>query len=179
MKNINSELLEKFIGLAGKRLSGDWIILGGTVLPLLGIDHRTTVDIDLARAEKSGDDQSLELMQIAEDIGLPPEAVNPAASFFLHKISDWRENLVLVSKGSKAKIYRPNGTLFLLLKISRLSESDLADCLEMLKYCKKNKEAIDLSRLQKALTVEIQKCESSDPEKVKRLKSLRQQTKTN
>lgn len=33
---MNASLLKRFVELAGERLEGDWVILGGAVVPLLG-----------------------------------------------------------------------------------------------------------------------------------------------
>ena len=81
MKGLDHKVMKKFLKLAGARLSGDWVLLGGTLLPALGVDHRVTIDIDLAHKDQDGS-QTLELMQIAEDLGLPVETINQAGAFF-------------------------------------------------------------------------------------------------
>lgn len=136
MKNrIDSKFMKKFIALASEQLEGEWVVMGGTVLPLLGIDLRVTVDIDVVGLElKNSNQQSLRLMALAESMGLPIEAVNQAGAYFLSKIPDVREHLVLYHESKKCKIYRPNVYLFLKLKIARLSQSDLEDCLAMIKH---------------------------------------------
>jgi hypothetical protein len=48
MKTINKNILNKFIEKASKKLSGNWVILGGNVLQAMGIADRFTVDIDVA-----------------------------------------------------------------------------------------------------------------------------------
>lgn len=171
MTIVDSKLLKKFVSLALKKLKGDWVVIGGTVLPLLDIDHRVTIDIDLAMLEKNHKDQTLNLMQLAEDLGLPIEAINQAGSFFLHKIPDWKLNLVLIKKSNTTAIYRPNGTLFLQLKISRLSNSDFADCIEMIKYCRKNKEQIDTSLLKRIIEKDLSL--AIDEQKKERLLKLK------
>jgi hypothetical protein len=40
IQTIDSKMMKKFINVAVDRLEGDWIIIGGTVLPLLGVDLR-------------------------------------------------------------------------------------------------------------------------------------------
>jgi hypothetical protein len=133
-KSINSLLMNQFIRLAVDQLEGDWVIIGGTVLPLLGIDIRVTVDIDLVSLEiKNSNQQNLKLMQIAESLGMPIESVNQAGAYFLSKIPDAKDNLILFCESKKCKIYRPNVYLFLKLKVARLSESDLEDCCAMVK----------------------------------------------
>ncbi|MGK5087623.1 hypothetical protein WDW86_08700 [Bdellovibrionota bacterium FG-2] len=132
VKSLDEKLLKRFLKLASGRLSGEWVLLGGTVLPYLGHSYRTTTDIDFVPVEAMTNDQSLKIMTICEELGLPIETVNGAAAFFLQKIPDFKNHLVLIQQG-QAKIYRPSVMLFLQLKLSRLSESDFRDCLEMLK----------------------------------------------
>ena len=147
MKPISNATLKKFIALAVEQLSGEWVILGGMVIPLIGSPNRPTLDIDIAPKGEPSNKDRLAVMNIAEKVGLPVEAVNLAAEHFLKKIKDWEKHLVLVKKSKKASIFRPDATLFLLLKVSRLSESDLQDCLEMLKAAKRSAETIDESVL--------------------------------
>ena len=128
--SIDSKLMKKFIDLAVNQLEGEWIIIGGTVLPLMGIDLRVTVDIDLINlAAKNSNSHALQLMEIAESLGLPVETINQAGAYFLSKIEDVRDHLVLFQSAKKCKIYRPDVFLFLQLKIARLSQSDLDDCI--------------------------------------------------
>jgi hypothetical protein len=152
MKPIRQDTLERFMTLAGERLDGDWVIIGGSVLPLLGIEHRVTLDIDLASCNPETSQRSLvALMELAQEIGLPVEGINQAAAYFLEKIPNWRQDLVRVHTGSRANFFRPNLALFLRLKITRLSESDLEDCLQFLR--KRSDECEDRSC--RALIAEI------------------------
>jgi hypothetical protein len=159
MKPIDKKLLAKFVQMAGDRLKGDWVIIGGTVLPLVGVHHRVTVDIDIVGPPDAGQEQTLVLMEICESLGLPVEAVNQAGAFFLRRIEGWERDLV-----------RPNTTLFILLKLPRLTESDLADCLELLKVARARKEVPDVSRLTKAIANALKK--GPLEEKSNRLQSL-------
>ncbi|MFN7905072.1 MAG: DUF6036 family nucleotidyltransferase [Pseudobdellovibrionaceae bacterium] len=171
MTEINSRLLRQFVNMACERLTGDWVIIGGTVLPILGVNYRVTIDIDVAKGQKESPDQTLELMKIAEDLNLPIEAINQAGSFFLRKIKNWESNLVLLKGTKSTKIFRPNATLFFQLKIARLTQNDLQDCLEMLKNLKKIKEPMDAELIIGKLFEEI-KIEKSDPERKIRLSQL-------
>ena len=47
---INHKLMKKFMAHALKSLDGEWIIIGGTILPLMGIDHK-----DVGAADRSSD----------------------------------------------------------------------------------------------------------------------------
>lgn len=142
MKEINQAILKRFLKIAGSQLVGDWVILGGSVLPLLGIEKRVTLDIDLAAKSKIGNKEQMKLFEIAESLDLPVEAINTAAGYFLHKIKGWEDCLVLLYEGKKCRFYRPSASLFIQLKITRLSESDYSDCLEMIRFAKKANEDI-------------------------------------
>ena len=131
---INSKLMNKFLKKALNSLDGDWIIIGGTLLPMMGIDHRVTIDIDIINLDfKSSTNETIQLMEIAESLKLPIESINQAGAYFLSKIDNLKEHLVLLDKSKKCRIYRPDAYLYIRLKIARMSESDLSDCLIFIK----------------------------------------------
>ena len=167
MKAIDATLLRKFLSLAGNQLSGDWVILGGSVLTLRGISYRVTNDIDLAGPQEATQEQLLILFGIAEELGLPIEAINQAAAFFLYQIKDWRNHLIKVHSGRGANFFCPDDTLFLRLKFRRLSEIDLSDCLEILKN---EKGTIEPKLLEKDLKRVIR--DRANPERRKRAEHL-------
>jgi hypothetical protein len=131
---INVKLMEKFLTKASLKLNGDWIIIGGTVLPLLGIDYRVTVDIDIINLNfSSSNNDSLILMELACELKLPIESINQAGAYYLSKVKDVHEHLVLLKKSKTCNIYRPDAYLFIKLKIERFSETDYLDCLQFIK----------------------------------------------
>ena len=150
MTGLTAATLWRFVELAGERLTGDWVVIGGCVLPLLGIEHRVTVDIDVAGPDEADMHQSLVLMEIAEELGLGAEAVNQAGAHFLRLVPDWREHLVEIHRGAGATLHLPDATLFLLLKLRRLSESDLDDCRAMLERVRERREPFDPARIRAA-----------------------------
>ncbi len=125
--------IQDLLELAADRLDGEWLVAGGSAAAVWFATDRTTEDVDMiglagTQAERFA------LMELAAEAGLPIEAVNSAADFFVRKIPDWRDQLVpLVQR--RATIYRPTATLFLLLKIERLTAIDLGDCLALLEHC--------------------------------------------
>jgi hypothetical protein len=149
MKPITSKLVHQMMNLAEKHLKGDWVIIGGSVLTVLGISERVTVDIDLAGPIDSTQKDVLKLMEIAESIGLDVEAINQAGAFFLHKIPKWQDELVVIQKGSNVRFLRPNLCLFIKLKCGRMSETDLSDCLVMIKYEKSQSNKLATNSLKK------------------------------
>jgi hypothetical protein len=133
--------IQAFLELAGDRLEGEWLLAAAWFSPT-----RTTEDIDLiglggTQAERFA------LMDLAVAAALPVEAVNSAADFFVRRVHDWRDHLVDLHRGVNATIYRPDATLFLLLKINRLSEVDLGDCLALIDHG----DAIDRERVMAAI----------------------------
>ena len=93
MTDMSGAVLKRFVSLASQRLRGDWVVLGGAVLPLLGVEQRITLDIDIAGPETATNRETLELMNIADELDLPVESINQAAAFFLHRIPGWNDRL--------------------------------------------------------------------------------------
>lgn len=143
MTALDSRLLKKLLDAAVETLDGEWILLGGTLLPALGVETRPTVDVDLVSLKKSSNEQSLKLMALAESLGLPVETINQAAGYFLEKSGYTRKDLIVLKKGKRATLFRPTVTLFWKLKINRLSEADLGDCLRYLKFSRDQREPVD------------------------------------
>lgn len=172
MKPINQKIMNQFVSKAIQRLVGDWVLLGGSVLPLLGKEVRVTLDIDLAGPKTATQSETLILMDLAEELGLPPEAINTAGAFFLHRIPFWKDHLVLIGEGKNGNLYRPDLWLFIRLKIARLSESDLSDCLILLNESP-SLAAKDREELMRELKKGLRK-EGTDPGKLQRRQTLLQ-----
>lgn len=170
MRTLDSALLTKVLSLAADRLSGEWVLLGGTLLPALGVDVRSTVDIDLVGLGPTEAAQSVELMEIAEQLGLPVETINQAAGFFLRRIQWSREDLILMRETARAKIYRPSLKLYWQLKLERLSESDVVDCRSYFQICRATGDPIPNADLEALVASRIQVEEN--PEKLQRLEDL-------
>jgi hypothetical protein len=130
------------------RLPGDWLLVGGGLVALWLSPRRLTEDVDVVAME--GGDR-LALLGLALDLGLPVEALNSAADFFVRRIADWREQVELFRPGARGRIFRPSPTLFLLLKIGRLSGQDLRDCLSLLEKAGQEGWAVDVPRVLAAL----------------------------
>lgn len=138
--------IEALVARACERLSGEWLLVGGSAAAVWFAPARTTEDIDLVGLAGTQDER-FALMELAAEASLPIEAVNSAAGYFVRRIDGWREQLVELARGPNATIYRPTATLFLLLKIGRLSETDLEDCLALLAACATTGEPIDRDRV--------------------------------
>lgn len=173
---INRKIMGAFLAEALKKLEGDWLILGGSVLTLIGDDRRVTVDIDIAGPSEATQKETLKLMKIAEKIGLAPEAINQAGAYFLQKIPNWKDKRILLSERKGVRLFRPNATLFIELKIGRLSQIDYDDCLAMINFAQKNGEAIDRSYLSRTIKKELRNAESA--EKKSRLNELLSQVQS-
>ncbi|MSP55195.1 MAG: hypothetical protein EXR69_06265 [Myxococcales bacterium] len=140
--------LRSLIEAAGERLAGDWLLVGGGAAALWFHASRLTEDVDLIALDGSNE-QRLALMDLALASGLPVEVVNSAADHFVRRIPGWRNELEVLHAGPAATIYRPSATLFLLLKIGRLTEKDLDDCRELIAFA--GHHAFDAGRVQAAL----------------------------
>jgi hypothetical protein len=126
--------IEALLALAAEQLDGDWLLIGGAAAAAWFSVTRTTEDLDLVGLAGTSAERHA-LMNLAASAGLPVEAVNSAADFFVRRIDGWREELVPLVRGPRATIYRPSATLFLLLKIERLTAVDLDDCIALLDHC--------------------------------------------
>lgn len=138
--------LRALIEAAGEALNGDWVLLGGAVAALCFRADRVTEDIDLVPLGGAAE-RRYELMDFALSEGLPVEAVNSAADFFLRREPGWQDDLELLHVGSTAKIFRPKATLFLVLKCGRMSEADLADCVAQIAEARGRGCPIDAARV--------------------------------
>jgi hypothetical protein len=111
-------------------------------------------------------------MTLAEKLSLPVEAINQAGAYFLHKIKDFEKYLVLVKETDSIKIYRPHLFLYLQLKLLRLSETDLQDCEQFVRWCQSSGECLTKEQ-QVFLKKQVQFHQSqANSEKLKRLKTL-------
>jgi hypothetical protein len=128
---LSKERIEKLIEAAGELLTGDWVLVGGALAALWFSPARVTVDVDLV-ALTDHPDRRYELMDFALAQGLPLETVNSAADFFLRRVPGWADHLELLHAGTRARVFRPTPTLFLILKSGRMSEADLEDCIGLL-----------------------------------------------
>lgn len=108
--------------------SGDWLLVGGGAVALWLSARRTTQDIDIVPFI-AAPEARYALYGVAHDLGFPVEVVNSAADFFVHRIDDWRTMTVELLRGQLGTIWRPTATLLILLKLGRMSERDLEDCL--------------------------------------------------
>jgi len=167
IKPLDSALIKKLLLQAAKRLEGKWALIGGTVLPALGVNYRSTIDVDLISLD--GKQQTLKLMELAEDLGLPVETINSAGAYFLSKIEDHQSHWVELIRGPHCVIYRPDAFLYLKLKMGRMSSSDLSDCEAFLDLTHRLKEPVDS---QSALK-EIEKCIKKETDQAKKERLLK------
>jgi hypothetical protein len=141
--------VEALVQAIADQLEGDWLLIGGALVALWLEPDRTTQDIDLIgmRGEPS---ERYALLDFAARSGLPIESINSAADFFVQRIPGWREMVEVLRVGARGRILRPTTTLFLLLKMGRLSERDLADCLAAIEQADGG---LDRERVRGALAV--------------------------
>jgi hypothetical protein len=132
--DFDRDRIAAFLEAAGEVLDGEWLLAGGAAAIAWFATVRTTEDIDLVPLE-STNAKRVALLDLAAARGLPIEAVNSTVDYFVRRVPGWREHLEVLHAGPRATIYRPDATLFLLLKVRRLSETDLADCLALVEHC--------------------------------------------
>jgi hypothetical protein len=134
----------------GERLVGEWLLVGGALVSVWIEPRRVTEDIDLIGLIGASDER-LALMDAVHSLGLPVEAVNSAADFFVHRISGWRDEIEILRQYKECVFYRPTSTLFVLLKMGRLSEQDLLDCMLVIEKARVEQLRFDKQRLLEAI----------------------------
>lgn len=144
---ISQQNYDLFVKKILEKIDCDWLIIGGSLLILLKASERATTDIDICPIEELTNERRLQLMDVAQQSGLPIEAINPAADFFLRQIPNWKESLVLYKTGKNGNLYRPSLELYFKLKLNRASDSDISDCISFLKWYEKNNLAFDKAKL--------------------------------
>lgn len=169
MTRLTPKTLKNFLSLTSEKLNGDWLLVGDTLLPALGLNVRATIDIDFVSLSGT-QDQTLELMSLAEELELPIDCINQAAAFFVRKTGVNKKDLILLKKGKRATIYRPSLELYWKLKLSRMSETDLQDCEHYYHYCHANNEVVDITSLLEILN--SFKAKSTENSKLQRLLKL-------
>ena len=170
---MNAKIIHKFIALAEKKLEGDWVLLGGTLLYFFNHDYRVTSDIDFVPLGKSKSNQNLlQVFEIAAELGLPVETINSAALYFLEKVPEFQKELVPIHEWKTGRILRPNLYLFFVLKLSRFSESDYLDCVEFLKIDLKEKTPETLIRIEKLIQRILKTVPKIEHQKIAKLKEL-------
>jgi len=146
MPTLDRAQLEAIVDAVCARLDGDWLVIGGAIAALWFEPRRTTEDVDIMGMQGRASDR-MELFALAEQLELPIEVLNSAADFFVQRVADWRDHVVVFRQGARGRVFRPSATLFLVLKSRRLDERDLADCRALLA----TGEAFDRDRVLAAL----------------------------
>lgn len=149
---ITSEQYEKFLNSLVDDLEGNWVIIGGSLLAVIHAASRSTMDIDLCSIDELTNEKRISLMKLAEKAGLNIEAINPAADFFLKQIPHWRNSIVLLQSGKKGNLYRPSLELYIDLKMSRSTVTDVQDCISFLQWHIKNNIKFDRESLKRNLS---------------------------
>jgi hypothetical protein len=139
--------IEQFVRAVGDRLDGEWLLVGGGAAALWFLPTRVTEDIDLFGLGATNRERA-DLLDLAASEAMPLEIVNTTADYFVRRIEGWRDQLEVLHRGARSTIYRPNATLFLLLKAARLTETDLQDCVALLAFAPSE---IDRARVRRAM----------------------------
>jgi hypothetical protein len=110
-------------------VGGDWLLVGGSLALIEFGVGRATHDIDLidlaAPAERVR--RKTALLLRARTLGITPEQLNSAADFFVNQCVGWESHLVKIEDFGNSRIFRPNLTLYLALKLNRGTPIDVKD----------------------------------------------------
>ncbi|MHC4339688.1 MAG: nucleotidyl transferase AbiEii/AbiGii toxin family protein [Planctomycetota bacterium] len=147
---LERQSIESIVHAVADRLEGEWLLVGGALVALWLQPERTTEDVDLVGFRPSADAR-LELLELADELGLPVEALNTAADFFVERVAGWRDETEILYRGARGAIHRPSPTLFLLLKVRRLSERDMSDCLALIDKAASESLPLDCDRVVRSI----------------------------
>lgn len=147
LPELDRAAIARVVDAIADRLDGEWLLIGGALVALWVEPRRVTEDIDVIGMRGTSDERYA-LMELAGELGLPIEVVNSAADFFVRRVAGWRDEVEVLQTGARSIIYRPTATLFVILKLGRLSEQDLADCEAVLSS---TGAAVDVDRCRAAL----------------------------
>lgn len=145
---ITAEQYQKFLKAVVDDIEGDWVLVGGALIAILNPHSRATADIDLCPIGELSNERRIHMMKLAESADLSLESLNPSADFFLRQIPQWTSSIVVFIKGKKGTLYRPSLELYIKLKVSRLSESDVTDCLAFIEWHRGQKISYDKKSIQ-------------------------------
>jgi len=139
--SLDLEKTEEIVDFLTNHLGGDWLLTGGSLVRLKFDVSRGTEDVDIVRMSHPdlSDEASREkLFSWLIDKGLGPEWVNTAVEPFVKEILNWKNEVVEIYSGSKGKVFRPNITLFVYLKLRRGTEIDLEDIKTVAPKCRES-----------------------------------------
>lgn len=135
---MNEGIIREVLSYLCTDLGGDWFLTGGSLVWLKFDSTRGTEDMDFVQISHPALSEVMaknELYKwlIQKDLG--PEWVNDAVEPFVRAVPNWQNELVEIQSGKKGRIFRPNLTLFVLLKLNRASEIDLKDITTVAPKC--------------------------------------------
>ncbi len=100
---LDQQRISGLLDQLGARLNGEWLLVGGALVSIWVEPRRVTQDIDLIGLTGSPNER-LDLMDAVFALGLPIEAVNSAADFFVHRIPGWRDEIEVLRRYSRCVV---------------------------------------------------------------------------
>lgn len=135
---LDQPVVDEILTYLCEELGGDWLITGGTLVRLEFDSNRGTEDVDLVRLRHStlsDEAAKTQLFRWLIDRGLGPEWVNSAVEPFVREVPEWEKETLILREGRKGRLFRPNLTLFIYLKLRRGTEIDLQDISKAIPSC--------------------------------------------
>ncbi len=135
---MNASQVQKIVDYLADELGGDWFLTGGALVQLAFNPDRGTEDVDfvrIAHPELSDEAARNQFFQWLMRNGLGPEWVNAAVEPFVREVSGWQHEVMLLKQGSRGRVFRPNLTFFVYLKLRRGTSIDVADIHEAAAKC--------------------------------------------
>ncbi len=161
MKPVDPRSLQKFVQLMGDELRGDWVFCSSVILPLLSVSSNVYSEIDIALPQDVDTTNIVRLFSIAERLGWPVETVQLHATHYAQSIADWRRMVLPLRKSKNCGVYRADVNLFVAMRMQRLTEADLTDCLDYVAYALREGEAINEAYLSQLIRRQLSKADSA------------------
>ena len=122
------EKLKLALGRICQNIGGDWLLLGGSLVRFDVDPTRGTHDLDIVQIPIRLDAISRTALVLEmKALGLSPEQVNSAVSFFLPEPGLWETHVVELASYPAGRLFRPTLTLFAYLKLQRATPIDVED----------------------------------------------------
>jgi hypothetical protein len=168
---LDERRIREVVDAVAERLDGHWLLLGGALVALWLEPRRVTEDVDLVGLGGTQGER-FALLELAAELGLPVEALNSAADYFVRRIDGWEAEIEPFKDGARGRVFRPTPTLFVLLKAARLSEQDLSDCAAAVARARAEGLRLDVARLKAALAALPPSGDANQGERRVRLRRL-------
>ena len=135
---MDTHQIDSILTFLCEELGGDWFLTGGSLVRLKFDAHRGTEDMDLVRIRdelQSEERSRTRLFEWLMQHNLGPEWVNTAVEPFVKRVPNWESEVIELRAGRIGRVFRPNLTFFIYLKLGRATSADWKDIEKAIPHC--------------------------------------------